>query len=83
MLAEYGTLSLAEVLAPAISMADGYPIEAEAANAIERDKALLKRWRSSARIMLPHSADAAGRGAPRSAARRRNFPPTGTRRDAA
>ena len=62
MLAEYGTLSLADVLAPAISMADGYPIEAEAANAIERDKALLKRWRSSARIMLPHSADAAGRG---------------------
>ena len=62
MLAEYGTLSLADVLAPAISMADGYPIEAEAANAIERDKALLKRWRSSARIMLPHSADAAKNG---------------------
>ena len=28
MLAEYGTLSLADVLAPAIQMADGYPIEA-------------------------------------------------------
>ena len=27
MLAEYGKLSLAEVLAPAIDMADGYPIE--------------------------------------------------------
>ena len=62
MLAEYGTLSLAEVLAPAIAMADGYPIEAEAANAIERDKALLKRWRSSARVMLPHAADAAQHG---------------------
>ena len=31
MLAEYGTLSLAEVLAPAIQMADGYPIEAQTA----------------------------------------------------
>src|SRR5207245_122655 len=28
MLAEYGTLSLGDVLAPAIQMADGYPIEA-------------------------------------------------------
>ena len=31
MLAEFGTLSLADVLAPAIEMADGYPIEAQAA----------------------------------------------------
>ena len=38
MLAEYGTLSLAEVLAPAIELADGYPIEAETANSIERCK---------------------------------------------
>src|SRR5512132_3767044 len=35
MLAEYGTLSLGEVLAPAIEMADGYPIEAQTANTIE------------------------------------------------
>src|SRR5688572_1255077 len=42
MLAEYGTLSLGEVLAPAIQMADGYPIEAETANSIERNKARLK-----------------------------------------
>src|ERR1043166_3011977 len=32
MLAEYGRLSLKDVLAPAIEMADGYPIEAQAAN---------------------------------------------------
>src|SRR2546422_156940 len=31
MLAEYGKLSLREVLEPAIRMADGYPIEAETA----------------------------------------------------
>jgi len=56
MLAEYGKLSLAEVLAPAIELADGYPIEAQAADAIERDKAKLKQWPDSARIMLPHRA---------------------------
>ena len=38
MLAEYGTMSLKEVLAPAIQMADGYPIEPQTANSIERYK---------------------------------------------
>ncbi|MFP2924287.1 gamma-glutamyltransferase family protein [Pyxidicoccus sp. 3LG] len=55
MLAEYGKLSLAEVLAPAIQMAEeGYPIEAQAANAIERHKKRLKEWRYSRAVMLPH-----------------------------
>ena len=36
MLAEYGRLSLKEVLEPAILMADGYPIEAQLANALEQ-----------------------------------------------
>jgi gamma-glutamyltranspeptidase/glutathione hydrolase len=55
MLAEYGQLSLSEVLAPAIELADGYPIEAELANRIERDKAKIKEWPDSARVMLPHA----------------------------
>jgi gamma-glutamyltranspeptidase/glutathione hydrolase len=55
MLAEYGTLSLADVLAPAIQMADGYPIEAQTANAIERNKAEIKRWRYSREVYLPHA----------------------------
>ena len=38
MLAEYGTMSLKEVLRPALDMAQGYPMEAQAANAIERHK---------------------------------------------
>ncbi|MCA1741810.1 MAG: gamma-glutamyltransferase [Bacteroidales bacterium] len=38
MLAEYGTMSLKEVLAPAMQMAEGYPIEAQTANSIERNK---------------------------------------------
>src|SRR6266516_3602189 len=58
MLAEYGKLSLRDVLEPAIRMADGYPIEAETANSIERNKAWLKRWRYSSAVMLPHAGEA-------------------------
>src|SRR5256885_12857210 len=47
MLAEYGTMSLKDVLAPAIEMADGYPIEAQTANSIETNKARLKQWKYS------------------------------------
>jgi gamma-glutamyltranspeptidase/glutathione hydrolase len=58
MLAEYGTLSLADVLAPAIQMADGYPMEAETANSIERQKARIKQWRYSRSVFLPHLGQA-------------------------
>jgi gamma-glutamyltranspeptidase/glutathione hydrolase len=54
MLAEYGTLSLEEVLAPAIALADGYPIERETADSIERNKARLKEWPESKRTLLVH-----------------------------
>ncbi|CAG5068179.1 Glutathione hydrolase proenzyme [Dyadobacter sp. CECT 9623] len=54
ILAEYGTMSLKEVLAPAMQMAEGYPIEAQTANAIERDKAEIKKWPYSTKIFLPH-----------------------------
>jgi gamma-glutamyltranspeptidase / glutathione hydrolase len=57
MLAEYGTLSLAEVLAPAIQMADGYPIEAQTANYIETEKDQIKRWKYSRAIFLPHAGE--------------------------
>jgi gamma-glutamyltranspeptidase/glutathione hydrolase len=54
MLAEYGTLSLAQVLAPAIELADGYPIEAQAADGIERWKDELRKWPESRRTFLVH-----------------------------
>jgi gamma-glutamyltranspeptidase/glutathione hydrolase len=54
MLKEYGTLSLAQVLAPAIEMADGYAIEAQAADAIERQKDEIKKWKYSPAVFLPH-----------------------------
>jgi gamma-glutamyltranspeptidase/glutathione hydrolase len=58
MLAEYGKLSLRDVLEPAIRMADGYPIEEETANSIERNKRWLKDWRYSRAVMLPHAGEA-------------------------
>jgi gamma-glutamyltranspeptidase/glutathione hydrolase len=54
MLAEYGKLSLAEVLAPAIELADGYPIEAQLADTIERYKDELRKWPQSKRTFLVH-----------------------------
>jgi len=55
MLAEYGTLSLAEVLAPAIQMADGYPIEAETADEMDQSKDEIKKWKYSREVFLPHA----------------------------
>ena len=54
MEAEYGKLSLKEVLAPAIQMADGYAIEAQLANTIEHYKGWIKKWKYSPAIMLTH-----------------------------
>ncbi len=54
MLAEYGTMSLKDVLAPAMQLADGYPIEAQTANSIERNKDEIKKWPYSKAVFLPH-----------------------------
>lgn len=54
MLSEYGTMSLAEVLAPAMEMAAGYPIDAQTANSIERNKDRIKQWPYSRAVFLPH-----------------------------
>lgn len=54
MLSKYGTMSLAQVLAPSIHMAEGYAIEAQAANAMERGKELIKTWPYSKKVFLPH-----------------------------
>jgi gamma-glutamyltranspeptidase / glutathione hydrolase len=58
MLAEYGKLSLKDVLAPAIQMADGFPIEAQSANGIERQKSWIKQWPYARAVMLPYLAGA-------------------------
>src|SRR5438067_9431283 len=57
ILAEYGTLSLKDVLGPAIQLADGYPIEAQLVSTIERDKKWIKQWKVAPSIMLTHRGD--------------------------
>ena len=78
MLAEFGTMSLKEVLAPAIQMADGYPIEQQAADTIERQKGEIKKWPPSVAVFLTHPGERARR---RSRARSSSRP-TSRRRSA-
>jgi gamma-glutamyltranspeptidase / glutathione hydrolase len=54
MLAEFGTMSLAQVLEPAMEMAAGYPMEQTEAINIEGNKEWLLRWEASRRVLLPH-----------------------------
>lgn len=57
MLAEYGKLSLKEVLGPAMELALGYPIEAQASGSIERQKNQIKKWPYSVKVFLPHAGE--------------------------
>jgi len=57
MLVNYGTMSLKQVLAPAMELAAGYPIEAQAANAMERGKALISQWPYSKKVFLNHPGE--------------------------
>lgn len=54
MLANYGTMTLEQVLAPAMQLAAGYPIDAQTANSMERGKARIKEWPYSKKVFLPH-----------------------------
>ena len=81
MLAEYGKLSLAEVLAPAIEMADGYPIEAQL---VGHDRALQKDQICAVAGFEARTFLVARTGKRNGAARaRRDLPAAGSRRDAA
>lgn len=54
MLAEFGSLSLKEVLGPAIQLAEGYPIEQQLTDNIERQKDKIRQWPYSRKVLLPH-----------------------------
>ncbi len=54
MLAQFGSMSLAEVIQPAMELAAGYPIEAGMSKRIEAEKADLKSWPYSKALFLPH-----------------------------
>jgi gamma-glutamyltranspeptidase/glutathione hydrolase len=57
MVAEFGRLSLAQVLEPAIQLAEGYPIEAQTADAIERGKEEIRQWPYSRAVFLTHPGE--------------------------
>ncbi len=58
MLAEYGTMSLAQVLAPALQLAEqGYPIEAQLANSINSNVRRIKEWKYSSNVFLTHPGE--------------------------
>jgi gamma-glutamyltranspeptidase/glutathione hydrolase len=40
-----------------MQMAEGYPIEAQTANSIEKNKGLIKQWPFSAKVFLPHAGE--------------------------
>jgi gamma-glutamyltranspeptidase/glutathione hydrolase len=57
MLAEYGTMSLKQVLAPCMQLAAGYPIEAMAANAIQKNLQKIKEWPYSSKVFITHPGE--------------------------
>jgi gamma-glutamyltranspeptidase/glutathione hydrolase len=64
MLAEWGRLSLGEVLAPAIEMAgEGYPIEEGLVRVIDRERSWLEQWPFSKAVLLPRDGKAPEVGA--------------------
>lgn len=54
LLAEYGTMSLKEVLTPAMQLAAGYPIEAQTANSIENNLKRIAEWPYSRKVFITH-----------------------------
>ena len=57
MLAEYGKLSLKDILEPSIEMAEGYAMDDETSRAIERQKSWIKQWKYSRELMLTHPGE--------------------------
>jgi gamma-glutamyltranspeptidase / glutathione hydrolase len=49
----FGTKSLAEVMQPAIELADGFPIDELRASYIERTRKVFEQWPTSAKLFLP------------------------------
>jgi gamma-glutamyltranspeptidase/glutathione hydrolase len=62
MLAEWGKLSLKDVVAPAIQMADGYAVEAQLIRSITRDKKWITQWKYSPAVFLPNNGEPAEPG---------------------
>ncbi|MEE8112140.1 MAG: gamma-glutamyltransferase, partial [Acidobacteriota bacterium] len=57
MLAEFGTLSLREILEPSVQMAEGYPIEQGTVDRIDKYKENIKEWPESRKLYLTHPGE--------------------------
>ncbi|MFQ5536543.1 MAG: gamma-glutamyltransferase family protein [Gemmatimonadota bacterium] len=57
MLARWGRLSLADVLAPAMEMARGYPMEADAVRRIRANADEMKEWPYTAKVFFPDGGE--------------------------
>ena len=57
MLAEWGTLTLADVLQPSLEMADGYPIEDDPVRRIRGARDEIRQWPSSVDVYFTHPDD--------------------------
>jgi gamma-glutamyltranspeptidase/glutathione hydrolase len=64
MLQKFGRLSLAEVLEPALQLADGYPIEGQLSRSIEGEKKRISAWPYSKALFLVHPGEAMEAPAP-------------------
>ena len=50
-------MRLAEVLAPAIEMAEGYPVEESMARSIHNDREWLLQWPQSRKVFFPNEGE--------------------------
>ncbi len=53
-LEKYGTKSLAEVIQPAIELAQGFPLNGTVAGALARGKPLAEKWPATAKVYMPN-----------------------------
>ena len=53
-LEKYGTKSLAEVIEPAIELAQGFPVYASLEHALARGKPLAEKWPATAKVYMPN-----------------------------
>ena len=52
-LQNYGTMSLAEVIQPAIELAEGFPLDLRFVRTIERSRPILEKWPTTKKVFLP------------------------------
>jgi gamma-glutamyltranspeptidase / glutathione hydrolase len=55
-LEDFGTKTFAEVIRPALELAQGFPIDESLVRGIDRGRDLIATWPDSAKVFLPHGA---------------------------